>query len=76
MPRTTDRASAEVSLLPELTNVVLTAPIEQGRHKLPVGSVGTIVSVFPKTGTYTIEFFEPISCAVPAVGKDVVKPDG
>jgi hypothetical protein len=75
MSYTTDKASAQ-PLLPEFTTIVLTAPLDQGRHKLPVGASGTIMSVFPKTGTYTIEFVSPKSCVIPAVGKDIVRPEG
>lgn len=75
MSYTKDRASPQSPLLPEFTVVELTAPIEQGRHRLPAGARGTIMSVFPKTGTYTIEFISPKSCVIPAVAKDMVRPE-
>lgn len=46
--------------LPELAYARLIAPYHaNGVVALPVGAKGTVLSLSPKTHTYTIEFFEP-----------------
>jgi hypothetical protein len=49
-----------VMVLPEYAYVILTKSYRDA--DLPVGAKGTVLSVFPKTQTYTIEFFEPRRC--------------
>jgi hypothetical protein len=51
-----------MAILPEFAHATLTEPYREGDRSLPAGAKGTVLSVFPKTKTYTIEFFEPIRC--------------
>jgi len=48
--------------LPEFTDVILIEPYGVRDRSLPAGAKGTVLSVFPKTKTYTIEFFDPFRC--------------
>jgi hypothetical protein len=57
-----DRTNPRMAILSEFAYATLTAPYHEGNHSLPVGATGTVLSVFPKTKTYTIEFFEPVRC--------------
>lgn len=47
-------------ILPEFAYAILIKPYKAGGISLPVGAKGTVLSVFPNTETYTIEFFEPV----------------
>ena len=62
-----------MATLPEFANVILTEPYREGDRSLPTGAKGTVLSVFPKTRTYTIEFFEPVRCVETVPMKIVVQ---
>jgi hypothetical protein len=49
-----------MAILAEFGYAILTKPYREGDVSLPVGAKGTVLSVYPRTRTYTIEFFEPI----------------
>jgi hypothetical protein len=51
-----------MAILPEFAYATLTRPYRDGDRSLPIGAKGTVLSVFPKTQTYTIEVFEPVRC--------------
>jgi hypothetical protein len=57
-----DRKKPRMAILPEFAYATLTEPYREGDRSLPIGAKGTVLSVFPKTKTYTIEFFEPVRC--------------
>lgn len=61
-------------MLVQFTNVLLAQPYQFGGAALPKGASGTIVSVFPDTRSYTVEFFEPRHCIM-SVPHDRLKPD-
>lgn len=52
----------KVAIISEFACTKLIRPFLEGDVFLPVGAKGTVLSVFPKTQTYTIEFFEPRRC--------------
>ena len=52
----------EMAILPEFAYVELIKPYRVGDVSLAAGAEGTVLSVFPETRTYTIEFFEPKRC--------------
>lgn len=49
-------------ILSEFSYAILTKPYREGDVSLPAGAKGTVLTVFPETRTYTIEFFEPTRC--------------
>jgi hypothetical protein len=51
-----------MAILPEFAYAMLTEPYRVGDVSLPAGAKGTVLTVFPGTRTYTIEFFEPTRC--------------
>jgi hypothetical protein len=51
-----------MAILPEFAYATLTKPYREGDVSLPAGAKGTVLSVFPESKTYTIEFFEPTRC--------------
>jgi hypothetical protein len=57
-----DRTKPRMAILSEFAYARLTEPYREGDRSLPAGAKGTVLSVFPKTKTYTIEFFEPVRC--------------
>ena len=57
-----DTKTPQMAILPEFAYATLTEPYWEGDRSLPVGAKATVLSVFLKTKTYTIEFFEPVRC--------------
>ena len=49
-----------MATLSELAHAVLAALYREGDCSLPSGAKGTVLSVFPKTRMFTIEFFDPV----------------
>jgi hypothetical protein len=74
-PKIPIRAKGEAEradrLLPELSVVTLTHPVEHGAREVPRGTKGTIVFAYEDGQHYEVEFFEPFPCVVTVARADI-----
>jgi len=65
-----EKLTVPTDLIPELSVVTLTHPVEHGARELPRGTKGTIVFAYEGGQHYEVEFFEPFPCVVTVARAD------
>jgi len=66
-----EKLTVPTDLIPELSVVTLTHPVEHGARELPRGTKGTIVFAYEGGQHCEVEFFEPFPCVVTVARADI-----
>ena len=66
-----EKLTVPTDLIPELSVVTLTHPVEHGAREVPRGTKGTIVFAYEGGQHYEVEFFEPFPCVVTVARADI-----